>query len=213
MDAEFGTASSIADNGNHLSLTMNASNGTLILGGSNSYSGSTTVDGGTLQVASGSLASPTQYVGYSATGTLLQSGGVNALGGAGELYLGYNASGNGKYNLSGGSLSSGLSENIGGPGTGTFTQSGGTNSAGSLILAQSTASTGTYNLNGGSLAVSALTQGAGTAAFNFGGGTLGASAAWSSSLAMTLTGFGGNGTVDTTGGSISLTASWPARAV
>ena len=56
--------------------------GILTLTGSNTYSGSTTVDGGTLQMPSGSLASPTQYVGYSGSGTVLQSGGVNAIGGS-----------------------------------------------------------------------------------------------------------------------------------
>ena len=49
-----------------------------------------------------------------------------------------------------------------------------------------------------------MTQGAGSAAFNFGGGTLGAIAPWSSSVNMNLSGIGGAGTVDTTGGSISL---------
>ena len=46
----FGTASSITDNGDHLSLTMSASNGTLILSGSGNYTGSTIVTAGTLIV-------------------------------------------------------------------------------------------------------------------------------------------------------------------
>lgn len=46
----FGTASSITDGGNNLSLTMGASNGTLILSGSDNYGGSTIVNAGTLIV-------------------------------------------------------------------------------------------------------------------------------------------------------------------
>ena len=330
--------------------------GILTLSGSNIYSGNTTVDGGTLQVPSGSLTSPLQYVGYSATGTLLQSGGVNALAGSNTLYVAYNPGSSGTYNLSGSGLlsarvqyigwygsgsftqsggtnsvspgstvvlgynvgssgtynltgsgllftaiedlgdvgtgsvtqsggtnlvtdaiilgsnlsSSGtytlsgsgllsaVTEEIGIDGTGSFTQSGGTNSVsnamtigygyfdsvsgsgtyslngngllavaneyigvsgvgnftqsggthsvGSLILAESASSAGTYNLNGGLLALSAggLSQGSGTATFNFGGGTLGANAAWSSSLNMNMSGVGGPGTVDSTGGNIGL---------
>ena len=58
-------------------------------------------------------------------------------------------------------------------GTGTFTQSGGTNSCGSLTLGSNAGSGGTYNLNGGLLVLATLGQGLGTAAFNFNGGTLG----------------------------------------
>jgi fibronectin-binding autotransporter adhesin len=48
----FGTAGSITDNGNNMSLNMSASNGTLILSGSNSYTGGTTINAGTLIFAS-----------------------------------------------------------------------------------------------------------------------------------------------------------------
>ncbi|MGA2258995.1 MAG: PEP-CTERM sorting domain-containing protein, partial [Thermoguttaceae bacterium] len=53
----FGTASSITDNGNDLSLTMSASNGTLILSGSGNYTGGTLMTAGTL-VATNSNAFP-----------------------------------------------------------------------------------------------------------------------------------------------------------
>ena len=78
--------------------------------------------------------------------------------------------------------------------------------SGGLVLGLIASSAGTYNLNGGLLALSAggLTQGSGTATFNFGGGTLGALAPWSSSVNMNLSGIGGPGTVDTTGGNIGL---------
>ena len=66
--------------------------------------------------------------------------------------------------------------------------------------------TGSYVLSGGLLALGGggLAAALGSAAFNFGGGTLGASATWSSSAAMTLTGSPGNATVNTTGGNIAL---------
>ena len=76
-----------------------------------------------------------------------------------------------------------------------------------LVLAQFAGSSGTYNLNGGLLTLPSggMIVGSGTASFNFGGGTLGATAPWSSSMNLNLTGSGGNATVDTTGGNISLT--------
>ena len=49
-----------------------------------------------------------------------------------------------------------------------------------------------------------ISTGAGTAAFNFGGGTLQASGALSTTLPMTLTGAGGNATVDTAGYAVTL---------
>ncbi len=104
--------------------------GTLTLTGSNTYSGNTTVDGGTLQIPIGSLASPNQYVGYSATGTLLQSDGANALGGNCQLYLAYNPSSSGNYNLIGSGQLSAWNELVGLSGTGSFTQSGGSKKRG-----------------------------------------------------------------------------------
>ena len=44
----FGTTGSITDGGANMSLTMNASNGTLILSGSNTYGGGTNVTAGTI---------------------------------------------------------------------------------------------------------------------------------------------------------------------
>ena len=155
---------------------------------------------------SGLLSTRTEFIGFQGTGSFSQSGGTNQISTA--LDVGnYNI---GTYTLSGSGLLSAAAaaERIGGysSGYGTFTQSGGTNTAGSLLLAMSAGESGTYDLNGGVLLLSSsgLTQGSGTASFNFGGGTLGATTAWSSSVAMTLTGSGGNSTIDTTGGSIGL---------
>ena len=153
---------------------------------------------------SGLLSASSENIGISGTGTFTQCGGTNSV--SGRLLLSLNDAygpGLGTYSLSGSGLLSAVGETLAQCETGTFTQSGGTNSAGSLVLTQSSNCFAAYNLNGGLLVLSALSRGSGSAAFNFGGGTLG-QRPWSSSLAMNLTGSGGNSTVDTTGGNISL---------
>ena len=83
----------------------------------------------------------------------------------------------GTYNLTGGSLSSSQGLTLGYYGSGTFTQSGGTNNVSnySLRFAVQPGSSGIYNLNGGVL-IAAIYDGAGTAVLNFSGGTLTANA-------------------------------------
>lgn len=125
--------------------------------------GTVTVDGGNgysleLEQSQGSLTSITQYIGYNGNGIYSQSGGTNTIGitlGQGNLYLGYNTGSSGTYNLSGtGQLTTTQAEYIGYNGTGTFTQTGGSNtigattSPGNLYLGYSTGSNGTYNLSG-----------------------------------------------------------------
>ena len=101
---------------------------------------------------------------------------------AGDLYVGY-----------------------GSAGTGTVTQTGGTNSvAGTLCLGYASTASGAYTLNGGVLALQGLGKGAGSGTFNFGGGTLRADAAFSSPLPMTLTGTGGNANVNTNSFAVTL---------
>ena len=73
-----------------------------------------------------------------------------------------------------------------------------------LNLGNQTGSSGTYNLNGGVLAIAGLSQGGGAAAFNFGGGTLEATGPFSTGLPMTLTGSGGNATVDANGYAVTF---------
>jgi autotransporter-associated beta strand protein len=124
----------------------------------------------------------------------------------GTLSLG-NSANSGTVQMTAGSLSIIANESIGASGNGVFAPSDGTHSVSdSLFVGDLASGSGTYNLSGGrlDLSTSGLTQGIGTAVFNFGGGTLGASAPWSSSLDMTLTGSRGNSIVDTTGGDISL---------
>ncbi len=142
-----------------------------------------------------------EYVGYSGTGAFTQSGGTNA---AGYPCLGYNFGSSGTYNLSGGSLNA-SSTDVGYSGTGVFTQSGGTDAiSGNLCLGYNSGASGTYNLNGGILSVGSLSQGSGAAAFNFGGGTLQAAGPLTTAVSMTLTGSGGNATVNTNGYAMTL---------
>ena len=137
---------------------------------------------------------------------LSQTGGTNP---SSFVTIGGNSGGVGVYNLSGsGQLSSWL-QYVGSSGTGTFTQSGGTNTVtggGTLYLGSNGTGNGTYNLNGGLLLLPGLEPGPGSAGFNFSGGTLRASAAFSSSMSLTL-GSGGSGAIlDTSGNGVTLNA-------
>ncbi len=147
-------------------------------------------------------------IGQSAPGsTFAQSGGTLNVAG---IIVGGGWESSGAYNLTAGQVIAGteaigMDQRWGSGSSGTFTQSGGTNSVTSLVLGYFGGDSGTFNLNGGLLDLAAAPSlGGGAGTFNFGGGTLAASAPWSSSLNMTLTGSGGAGTVDTTGGNISL---------
>ena len=102
----------------------------------------------------------------------------------------------GTYLLRNGSLVCTGQEIIGELSVGTFTQSGGTNTASTLIVSQGSQSSGTYNLSGGLLSLTTLKTTAGTAAFNFTGGTLQASGTGSVSIGMPLS---GAATIDTNG--------------
>jgi hypothetical protein len=61
---------------------------------------------------------------------------------------------------------------VGKYGTGTLTQTGGTNTVTNLTLGSQSGSSGTYNLQGGLLKADTINFGSGTYAFNFTGGTL-----------------------------------------
>jgi autotransporter-associated beta strand protein len=116
------------------------------------------------------------YVGYSGTGTFVQTGGTNDI--QSGLFVGYY--GNGRFDLGDSAqITVHAGESVGEIGTGIFNQTGGTNSAISgLNLGWATGSLGTYNLSG----VGQLTAGperigwaAGTGTFTQTGGTNSAS--------------------------------------
>jgi hypothetical protein len=66
---------------------------------------------GTYELRVGALAAGFQYIGYSGTGTFIQTGGTNNIAGVpgATLYLGFASSGSGTYHLRGGNL---IAENI-----------------------------------------------------------------------------------------------------
>ncbi len=152
------------------------------------------------------------HVGVSGYGTLTISNGgavITSTNPANASYasvIGYNSGATGVVTISDNSTWTNNSALfVGYGGTGTVTQTGGTNSiANGLILGYSSTGAGTYNLNGGVLAVNYLSAGSGAAAFNFGGGTLLATGSLSTSLSMTLTGIGGDAAVDTQSYAVTL---------
>ena len=107
----------------------------------------------TLNIASNTLTANNEFIGNSGAGgggvgAINQSGGNNTS--YGSLYLGYNATDNGAYTLSGTtqlSVTSGK-ENVGYGGTATFSQSGGTNNTAYLLIGVLAGSSGTYTLSG-----------------------------------------------------------------
>ena len=107
-----------------------------------------------------SCSATNEYIGVGNTGLIAQSGGTNAIGAGGALYVGH--TGAGPYSPSAattaGALLSAPNEYIGyyygSNGGGTFTQSGGTNSiapSGALTLGYYWIEGGTYIQSGGSL--------------------------------------------------------------
>ena len=136
-----------------------------------------------------------EFIGYSAAGNFMQSGGINTVQqyvpffSCYGLCLGYNAGSSGNYTLSGtGQLqlpgrAYGSYLRVGYSGSGSFTQSGGIvnitdNNYPTVEIAQNAGSVGTYSLSGGQLNVlgQALPGGenvgaSGTGAFTQSGGT------------------------------------------
>jgi hypothetical protein len=119
---------------------------------------------------------------------------------AGSLCLGYSSGDSGNLELSSQSLSVVGTEVIGGSGSGTFTQTGGTHTVGeSLYLGNSSGGSGTYNLSDGSLTVhgSEYIGLLGCGAFIQTDGT------HTVDMSLILGAYGNSGTYDLRGGSLS----------
>jgi hypothetical protein len=159
---------------------------TLVLGYEAKSRGTYTLGGGTLAVFNNNpggtngatlFGGAAEVVGYSGSGAFIQTGGTNSCAGhGGILDVGFDSMAIGSYSLSGGTLTTAndntinqsgrynppiiASEFIGDSGTGTFTQTGGSNSCtgvdGNLYVGLNAGASGTYNLSGGTL--SALTE-------------------------------------------------------
>ena len=128
------------------------------------------------------VANTPEYIGDIGVGFFNQNGGSNTINNLGvNLYLGYSQFGNGStsgtYTLMAGNLTvtaaAGLgSEYVGYNHSGTFNQSGGTNTTQQLSLGRAAGSSGMYTLSGGSLSTNNEYIGSsGSATFNHNGGT------------------------------------------
>ncbi|MBL8380623.1 MAG: autotransporter-associated beta strand repeat-containing protein [Burkholderiales bacterium] len=170
--------------------------GTLTLTGSNTFSGGTTnAPGATLQLGNGALGGTLGNVANGGTllfaggsvnvGTVsqiqagstvrLRQGGVNLVGSgitADNFIVGDLPGGSTTFNLASGKTLTIGAEIVGNNGGGTFTQSGGTHVAMSLLLGANPGSDGTFNMNGGSFTVGSIAVGAGTGTFNLNGGSV-----------------------------------------
>ena len=98
-----------------------------------------------------SLTAGTEYIGFSGTGVFDQVSSFDGVHNAGQLYLGYNASGDGSYNLSGHALLAAGDLVIGREGHGSFTQNRGTNLIGAVVLKPGDPAVGTGTLTLGDL--------------------------------------------------------------
>ena len=131
----------------------------LYLGYNSGSTGIYTLSGGTLSVTCGYEAA--EFVGYSGTGTFLQTGGTNNVASTqnlgGSLYLGWNSGSSGTYNLSGtGTLKASYLQ-VGGAGRGVFLQSGGTTNVGGIDVGRS--GTGTVAQSAGTITTGEVTVG------------------------------------------------------
>jgi hypothetical protein len=199
--------------------------------------GSEVGSNGTFTLSSGSLAtsgpgSVSEIIGSSGTGTFNQTGGTNTVTGANGLSVGDGAGSMGTYKLSGtATLSVNRNEIVGKYGTGTFDQTGGTNTmtggAYDLSVGDNTGSIGTYKLGGTALLSvkrNEIVGNSGTGSFEQTGGTnsatklyLGFNAGSSGSYTLSAgslstsgeqwVGYQGTGTFIQEGGSNSLTSS------
>ena len=102
----------------------------IILGNNPGSSGTYNLKGGLLYL------NYYEQIGFSGTGVFTQSGGTNTTYGLSRnrIYLGQTRGSTGTYNLIDGLLTPHCSENIGYYGTGSCTQSGGTNSVGNSMV-------------------------------------------------------------------------------
>ncbi len=138
------------------------------------YIGYESGSSGTYNLNSGQLttdqpvAQTMEFIGYRGTGTFNQSSGNHV---SRYVYLGYEPTGSGLYNLSNGSMST-FQIYIGNNGNGIFNHYSGVLFGGDLFLGYESSGNGTYNLSGGCLSYSEETIGLlGTGTFNQSGGS------------------------------------------
>jgi hypothetical protein len=117
-----------------------------------------TIGAGAININSGGTLNAESIVNGTGTGTINIDGGTLVLSNndidIDNFNVGYAASTTGTFTLASGKTLTTTSENIGNSGTGTFTQTGGTNTTGEFCVAYDAGSSGTYNLSGGVLSAS-----------------------------------------------------------
>jgi len=140
-------------------FTHSAGNNTISFSNTGLYIGYYSGANGTYNLSgTGLLNSSLEYIGNSGVGIFNHTAGTNKVSGGwpNAIYLGYNPSGSGTYNLSGTGQLTATSEYVGNGGTGTLSQSAGTNTVTNyLFIGYNSGSNGTYELSGtGQLEVS-----------------------------------------------------------
>ena len=139
--------------------------GSIVVGQYSGSIGTYNLSGGQLSVGFSNSNPGNEVIGYSGSGSFIQSGGTQTV--SSDLYIALEEGSTGFYNLSGGLLLSGTVY-VGNIGRATFTQSGGTNNTNDLYVSGFFGGGGTYNLSGGLLSKSvesvagAFTQSGGT---------------------------------------------------
>lgn len=159
---------------------------------------------GAYQLSRGEVLAAFEYVGIRGTGRFVQTGGTNQV--LEDLFLGLETGSDGRYELSGGELSTGvlggqvypMVETIGCRGTGWFIQTAGRNVADFVYVAYEPGSHGSYELAGGEFSVANWESlgHAGAGVFSQSGGTHAAGTVW---LGYSS---GSEGTYNTSGGSL-----------
>ncbi len=195
---------------------------TLYVGGNAGINGTYTLNG------AGQLASSYEYFGYYGAGTCTQTAGSNTNSDLFTMmYLGYDSSGRGTYDLSGSGVVSVREEYVGNSGTGTFIHSAGTNTCSfNLNLGYESNSYGSYDLHGtgqlssnneyiGYTGTGEFTHSAGTNTCTTylylaydpnSSGTYNLSGTAQLSTSNQFIGYGGTGTFNQSGGTNSLAA-------
>ncbi len=106
-------------------------------------------NGGTAQIAGGTVDVSYIRAGDTLAGSIVQSAGTVAV--TGGLDVAYGTAASGSYSLGGGSLGSGV-QCVGRSGTGAFTQSGGLNEVGLyMYIGANPGASGTYSMTAGSI--------------------------------------------------------------
>ena len=120
------------------------------------------------------------------------------------MYLGFNASTIGAYNLNASGALNATGEFIGTSGSGSFTQSGGTNTSSALVVGLEVGASGSYNLNGSGVLICNSNYPAYESIGYQGSGNFAQSEGTNNTNILYIgAGLGGNGTYSLNGGTLT----------